>query len=104
MRSALLPFLLAALASPACAPTGPAARGQAREDGACTTDLECSPGDQCIRPRGELNGLCGRLVDERGTPTTTIRRSADACENDFDCPVMFRCERTTSTVGICVKQ
>lgn len=80
-------------------------RDEADEAGRCTTDLECSPGDQCIRPRGEIYGICGRLVDQYGAPTTGIRRSADPCQNDFDCPVMFRCERTTpSGTGICVKQ
>ena len=88
----------------ACAPTGPAARGEARDGAAaCHTDLECSPGDECIRPRGELNGVCGRLVDGRANPTTGIRRQADPCRNDFDCPPQFRCELTTASVGVCVK-
>ena len=51
----------------------------------------CSPGDQCIRPRGDLRGLCGRLVDQRGTPTTSIQRRADPCENDFDCLDLLIC-------------
>jgi len=90
------------LALPGCAPTGPAARGESNDSGMCTSNLECSAGEECIRPRGQLNGVCGRLVDSRGNPTTTINRRVEPCETDFDCPVRFRCERTTSTVGVCV--
>ena len=104
MRPALLVPVVAWLGVAGCAPTGPAARDDSRDSAACTTNLECSPGDECIRPRGQINGLCGRLVDSHANPTTTINRRADPCENDFDCPVRFRCERTSSTVGICVSQ
>jgi hypothetical protein len=101
MRPALLASTVAALLG--CAPTIPAMRGET-EDGAtrCTTDLECSLGDQCIRPRGELNGLCGHIADANGQPTTGVRRSVTPCTTDFDCPVRARCELTTSSVGVCV--
>src|SRR4051812_7514938 len=106
MRPALLALLtlVVSLAPLGCAPTGPAMRGEAAEgsDGTtpCTTDLECSPGDDCIRPRGQVNGLCGRLTDANGQPTTGIRRSVTPCATDFDCPVRSRCEMTTSSVGV----
>ena len=107
MRPALLGLMLLAVLL-GCAPTGPAMRGEAPEgaDGTtpCTTDLECSPGDECIRPRGQVNGICGRLTDANGQPTTGVRRSVTPCTNDFDCPVRARCELTTSSVGVCVGQ
>jgi hypothetical protein len=104
-RALLVPVLAAAwLCLPGCAPTGPAARDSSREGPACTSNLECAAGEECIRPQGQLNGLCGRLVDAHGNPTTSIRRKVQPCENDFDCPVRFRCERTSATVGICVTQ
>ena len=108
MRGALLilVFVLAVawLGLAGCAPTGPAVRDEERDEATCTTDLECSPGDECIRPRGQINGLCGHLADSRGGPTTTINRHADPCESDFDCPVRSRCERTSASVGLCVSQ
>jgi len=107
MRLAFLALLTlaASLAPLGCAPTGPAMRGEAAEGSApCTTDLECSPGDECIRPMGQVNGLCGRLTDANGQPTTGIRRSVTPCTTDFDCPVRARCELTTSSVGVCVGQ
>lgn len=103
MRLALLAFALAAAAL-ACAPIAGAVRDESADSSRCTTDLECAAGDECIRPRGQLNGLCGRLADANGQPTTTIHRSVEPCANDFDCPVRSRCELTTSSVGICVGQ
>jgi len=106
MRPALLGLMVVVM-SLGCAPGGPAMRGEAPEgesEGAarCTTDLQCSPGDECIRPRGQLNGVCGRMADANGQPTTGVHRSVEPCTNDFDCPVRSRCELTTSSVGVCV--
>ncbi len=104
-RSLLSLSLAMASLAAGCATEGSAAREEARDGPThCTTSLECSPGEDCIRPRGDVHGLCGRLVDERATPTTSIERRADPCRNDFDCPVLFRCELTTPTVGICIRQ
>jgi hypothetical protein len=107
MRPALLSVTVMSLLF-GCAPTGPAMRGEAAEapEGAkpCTTDLECSPGDECIRPQGQLNGLCGHVADANGQPTTGIRRTVAPCTNDFDCPVRSHCELTTASVGVCVGQ
>src|SRR3954471_7036072 len=101
MRLALLPFAVAVLA---CAPTASAVRDDSADATRCTTDLECAPGDECIRPRGVLNGLCGHLADANGQPTTGVHRHVEPCANDFDCPVRSRCELTTSSVGVCVEQ
>jgi hypothetical protein len=103
MRLALV--LSAVLLPLACAPTGPAVRGETPEGAVrCASDVDCSPGDECIRPRGERNGLCGRVADANGQPSTGVRRSVAPCANDFDCPVRSRCQLTTSTVGVCVEQ
>lgn len=100
MRLALLSL---AVLLGACAHTGPAARAAGDDSPACTSDLECSPGDECIRPHGQVNGVCGHLVGGDMTPTTTINRHVEPCQNDSDCPIRSRCELTTSTVGVCVK-
>ncbi|HEY8207505.1 MAG TPA: hypothetical protein VIG99_08495 [Myxococcaceae bacterium] len=107
MRPALLLALAMAVAAPACAPTLGTLRdeyGESPDAARCTSDLECSAGDECIRPRGQINGLCGHVADANGQPTTGIRRRVEPCTNDFECPVRSRCELTTSSVGVCVGQ
>jgi len=56
MRLALLPLAAALLA---CAPTAGLVRDDSADVTRCTTDLECNPGDECIRPRGELGRAAG---------------------------------------------
>src|SRR5262245_23781986 len=104
MRGAIPVLLLLAvswLAFPGCTRRERMVR-EPRDEVTCTSNLECELGAECIRPHGEIKGVCGRLVDPHANPTTSIRRTVTPCETDFDCPVKFRCERTTASVGVCV--
>jgi len=103
MRGAILLLAVSWLGLPGCASTGSrGAREEDRDAVVCTSNLECTLGDECIRPHGEIKGVCGRLVDSTANPTTSIRRRVQPCDTDHDCPVRFRCERTSASVGVCV--
>lgn len=78
----------------------------------CRSDFECGLGRACVRPQQglSLEGICGTIVDEFGLrdfseigPAVGPRR-VSSCSFTTDCPVGFRCEKTSGSLhGVCVK-
>lgn len=76
----------------------------------CRLDVDCGAGRACVRPEFSVQGICGTIVDEYGLrdfsefgPSVGPRR-VSSCSSTTDCPVGFRCEKTSGSLyGVCVK-
>lgn len=86
----------------------PSPRRGVRSDDAreCTSDLDCGIGARCLRPEGSafFRGVCGRAVDASGLPSPSLDRKVGNCWSDFDCPMLFRCQKLNALDGVCVKR
>lgn len=115
-------FLLTVLLLSGCVTGGPGraassaatpAQGQPEHhvkggDVECTSNIDCSASQKCIRPRGSAfpNGVCGDLVDQMGMPVhdVGVEQEAGSCTFDTDCPTFFSCHKLNAIEGVCVRR
>jgi hypothetical protein len=74
----------------------------------CTSNIDCSASQKCIRPRSSAfpNGVCGDAVDQTGMPIHDVgaEQEAGSCTFDMDCPTFFSCHKLNAIEGVCVRR
>jgi len=76
---------------------------------ACSSDFSCSYGESCVKEPYKSRGVCMKTVDKYGIRTFDAPRSSsvgprmnnDGCNFSTDCPIGFKCQRSTK---VCVKR
>lgn len=68
-----------------------------RDKGGCGSDYDCDFGKVCIKQPYDVQGVCGKSYDEKGSPT--YRKNPDSykpgsreCDSSLDCPTGFYCD------------
>jgi hypothetical protein len=78
---------------------------------ACSFDTDCSPGSKCLRPSGEVVGLCegGLLPGNRHDkipyhdPFDPNRTAGNTCSFNIECGPGSHCQMGLGTYGVCVR-
>jgi hypothetical protein len=76
----------------------------------CTSDYQCSPGQVCAKDSLAFRGVCATSVNPYGVPTyaqpdpASVQPGTGACSFDTECPIGFRCVKTSGGLkGNCMK-
>lgn len=65
-----------------------------QQERGCQFDVQCGPGQRCLKAPGKLEGSCAKLVNEYGTPSYDMNAKAARCQFTTDCAIGFKCVDT----------
>ena len=79
---------------------------------ACSLDTDCSPGSKCVRPSGQVIGMCvggnfpGNKYDKApyNDPFDPNRSAGKTCSFGIECGPGNRCAMGLGTYGVCVRK
>lgn len=75
---------------------------QGAQPAGCAASYDCPSGTQCIKGAGMSRGMCGRLVNPSGLPSTALPPAGRMCLADLDCGMGFKCSKQVGyTYGLC---
>ena len=78
---------------------------------ACSFDTDCSPGSKCVKPRGNVLGMCtggtfpGNRYDQKPytDPFDPNRTVGKTCSFGIECGPGNRCAMGLGIYGVCVR-
>lgn len=79
---------------------------------ACTFDTDCSPGSRCLKPPGQIYGVCisgiqpGNRWDRQPVydPLDPNRTTGNTCSFDTDCGPGSKCAKSRGSIyGVCLR-
>jgi hypothetical protein len=79
---------------------------------ACAFDTDCSPGSKCVKPSGQVNGVCtggnfpGNKYDQKpyADPFDPNRTAGKTCSFNLECGPGSRCALGLGIYGVCVRK
>ena len=79
---------------------------------ACAFDTDCSPGSKCVKPSGQVNGVCtggnfpGNKYDQKpyADPFDPNRTAGKTCSFSLECGPGSRCALGLGIYGVCVRK
>jgi hypothetical protein len=79
---------------------------------ACAFDSDCSPGSKCVRPSGQVIGICtggqfpGNKYDQKPyiDPFDPNRTAGKTCAFSIECGPGSRCALGLGIYGVCVRK
>jgi hypothetical protein len=79
---------------------------------ACSFDTDCEPGSKCLKPRGQIYGVCaGGMSPGNSNDRQPVfdqldpnRSVGNTCSFDLDCGVGNQCLKNGgSLLGVCIR-
>ena len=78
----------------------------------CSFDTDCSPGSQCVKPKGFVTGMCtgGHFPGNRNDkkpfhdPFDPNRTAGNTCSFNIDCGPNSHCQMGLGIYGVCVRK